>query len=260
MTAVAYFDCFSGASGDMILGALVDAGLPPDDLRAALASLPLSGYAIDAERVTRAGIAATRVRVRRDDTPQPRRTLSDILDILDGSALPADDRATAGRIFRALAEAEAKVHGATAEDVHFHEVGAVDAIVDVTGAVAGLRLLGVRQVYVAGLAAGRHGARRARPAAGSSAGDARFAGGRRGSSARRRRRAADGAGYPHRGGDLTTLGGSRRPAMALHAARAASRRRNCRAAKHPPRLAGRDGRAPGMRAMTLVDNVDDAFR
>ena len=154
MTRVAYVDCFSGASGDMIFGALLDAGLSLDSLRAALAGLPLAGYALDVERVTRAGIAATKLHVRLDDTPQPHRTLADILDILDHSGLPAEDRARAGRVFRALAEAEGQVHGIDALDVHFHGVGAVDAIVDVTGVVAGLRLLGVEEVYVSPLPLG----------------------------------------------------------------------------------------------------------
>jgi uncharacterized protein (TIGR00299 family) protein len=151
---IAYFDCFSGASGDMILGALVDTGLSLDDLRAALAALPLTGYRLEAERVTRAGMAATRVHVHRDDTPQPRRTLADVLDILAHSTLPDEDRRQAERIFRALAAAEGRVHGVDAGDIHFHEVGAVDAIVDVSGAVAGLRLLGIERVYVSPLPLG----------------------------------------------------------------------------------------------------------
>lgn len=154
MTRIAYFDCFSGASGDMILGALVDAGLSLADLRAVLATLPFSGYTLDAERVTRAGIAATKVHVRREPHPQPRRTLADILDILARSGLPAADRAAAARIFRTLAEAEGRVHGVEAGEIHFHEVGAVDAIVDITGAVVGLRLLAVEEVYVSALPLG----------------------------------------------------------------------------------------------------------
>jgi uncharacterized protein (TIGR00299 family) protein len=151
---IAYFDCFSGASGDMILGALVDAGLALEELRAALATLPLGGYTLEAERVTRAGMAATRVHVRRDDTPQPRRTLADILDILARSGLPEADRERAGQVFRLLAEAEGRVHGVRPEEIHFHEVGAVDAIVDVAGAVVGLRLLGAEQVYVSAMPLG----------------------------------------------------------------------------------------------------------
>lgn len=150
---VAYFDCVSGASGDMILGALVDAGVSPDALRAELASLPLDGWRLEVQRVLRAGLAATRVRVHADDAQPPRR-LADILDILDRSGLPDADRERAARVFRALAKAEAHVHGIAPDAVHFHEVGAVDAIIDVTGAVVALRLLGVEQVYVSPLPLG----------------------------------------------------------------------------------------------------------
>jgi hypothetical protein len=150
---VAYFDCVSGASGDMILGALVDAGVAPDALRAELTALPLSGWQIEVDRVLRAGLAGTRVRVHADNAQPPRR-LPDILDILDRSGLPTADRERAARVFRTLAEAEARVHGIAPEEVHFHEVGAVDAIIDVIGAVVALRLLGVDQVYVSPLPLG----------------------------------------------------------------------------------------------------------
>ncbi len=150
---VAYFDCVSGASGDMILGALVDAGVTPDALRAELAALPLSGWQLEVQRVQRAGLAATQVRVRHDG-PQPQRRLADLLALLDRSVLPDADRERAGRVFRTLAEAEARVHGIAPDEVHFHEVGAVDAIIDVTGVVVALRLLGVEQVYVSPLPLG----------------------------------------------------------------------------------------------------------
>ncbi|MER3418999.1 MAG: nickel pincer cofactor biosynthesis protein LarC [Chloroflexota bacterium] len=150
---VAYFDCATGASGDMILGALVDAGVAPDALRAALSSLPLRGWQLDVQRVQRTGLAATHVRVLHEDA-QPQRRLPDILDILSRSGLPDVDRERAARVFRALAEAEARVHGISPEAVHFHEVGAVDAIVDVTGTAVALRLLGIEQVYVSPLPLG----------------------------------------------------------------------------------------------------------
>lgn len=150
---VAYFDCVSGASGDMILGALVDAGVAPDALRAELAALPLSGWQIEVERVLRAGLAGTRVHVR-SSGPQPHRRLADILAIVERSGLPTADQERARRVFRALAEAEARVHGIAPEEVHFHEVGAVDAIIDVIGAVVALRLLGIEQVYVSPLPLG----------------------------------------------------------------------------------------------------------
>jgi uncharacterized protein (TIGR00299 family) protein len=154
MTRIAYLDCFSGISGDMLLGALIDAGLDAGDLRRTLAGLPLAGYEIAVEPVLRAGIAAKRVQVRLDDAKPPERRLPDILDIIQASRLPDSDKAQAAEVFMRLAEAEGRVHGIEPEAVHFHEVGAVDAIVDVAGAVAGLRLLGVDALYCSPLPAG----------------------------------------------------------------------------------------------------------
>jgi pyridinium-3,5-bisthiocarboxylic acid mononucleotide nickel chelatase len=158
---VAFLDCFSGISGDMLLGALVDAGVSIDDLRRELSSLPVGGYELAVERVLRAGVAATKVDVVLDGREQPHRRLGDVLAIIGGSRLPAEDKDAASRIFRRLARAEAEVHGVTPDEVHFHEVGAVDAIVDVTGAVAGLRLLGVEALYCSPLAVGGGSARSA---------------------------------------------------------------------------------------------------
>jgi uncharacterized protein (DUF111 family) len=146
MTKVAYLDCNSGASGDMILAALVDAGLPLAALRRELARLPFRGYRLYARRVRRGGLAATQVRVAVSGR-QPARTLADITGILDGSSLPVPDKEKGKAIFRRLVEAEAKAHGTQPAQTHLHEVGAVDAIVDVMGAVAGLRLLGVEEVF-----------------------------------------------------------------------------------------------------------------
>jgi len=153
MARVGYLDCFSGASGDMILGALVDAGLPLASLRAELAKLPLAGYRLSARKVQRAGLAATQVRVAVAKKQPPRR-LADILSVIDGSSLPPADREKGAAIFRRLAEAEAKVHGLPLAEAHLHEVGAVDAIVDVMGAVAGLRLLRVEELFASALALG----------------------------------------------------------------------------------------------------------
>jgi uncharacterized protein (TIGR00299 family) protein len=158
---IAYLDCFSGISGDMVLGALVDAGLSLDELRGELASLPVGGYHLEAERLQRAGIAATKVDVVLADQVQPHRRLDDVLAIINGSRLPDRDKDAASRIFRRLAEAEGQVHGVPASEVHFHEVGAIDAIVDITGAVAGLRLLGVEALYCSPLAVGSGSARSA---------------------------------------------------------------------------------------------------
>ncbi len=143
----AYFDCFSGAAGDMIVGALVDAGADTAALRERLAALPVSGYALSFEKVTKQGFAATRFIVDLDKSEtQPHRHLKTITAILDESGLPEGVTAKAKAIFTRLAEAEAKVHGTSVEKVHFHEVGAVDAIVDVTACVIALDLLGVDRV------------------------------------------------------------------------------------------------------------------
>jgi hypothetical protein len=154
MARVGYLDCFSGASGDMILGALVDAGLSLRSLRAELAKLPLTGYRLSARKVRRAGLAATQVRVTVAKKQPPRR-LADILSIIEGGSLPPGDKEKGSAVFRRLAEAEAKVHGLPAgRQAHLHEVGAVDAIVDVMGAVAGLRLLAVEELFASALPLG----------------------------------------------------------------------------------------------------------
>ena len=158
MAPALYFDCFSGISGDMTLGALVDAGLSLDELAEGLrAGLPsLGGYELRAERVAQHGIAGTRVMVALDEGErQPQRDWRAIRGLLVGSALPAPALARALAIFGALARAEARVHGVEVEAVHFHEVGAVDSIVDVAGAALGLHLLGIERVYCSPLRDGR---------------------------------------------------------------------------------------------------------
>lgn len=161
MAALAYFDCVSGVSGDMILGALVDAGLSLDQLAGELDGLGVSGYGLRSERVQRAGIAATRVHVELEAAEQPRRHLSDVLEIIVRSALPETDKQRGASVFRRLAEAEAAVHGTGVEEVHFHEVGALDAVVDVMGAIAGLRLLGIEACFASALPMGSGQARSA---------------------------------------------------------------------------------------------------
>jgi hypothetical protein len=142
VSRLVYFDCASGAAGDMLLGAVVDLGLPLEQLRAELARLPLAGYRLEAERVSRAGLAATRVQVSVDAPAAEARHLRDVLEILDRSTLSVPTKEKAASLFRRLAEAEAAVHGTTPERVHFHEVGAVDSIVDVVGGVVALASLG----------------------------------------------------------------------------------------------------------------------
>lgn len=154
MTRIAYFDCPSGASGDMILGALVDAGVSLDSLSAELQKLPLKGYRLTAREVKKGVFRATKVDVEIDVKPHAPRGLSEIFDLLERSGLAPRVKAAAQRIFTRLAEAEARVHGTAVARVHFHDVGAVDAVVDVTGAVAGLYLLGVGAVHVSALPLG----------------------------------------------------------------------------------------------------------
>jgi pyridinium-3,5-bisthiocarboxylic acid mononucleotide nickel chelatase len=152
---VVYFDCPSGASGDMILGALLDAGVPLDALRAELGKLAVSGFRLEAREVRRGAFRATKADVVLDQgIRHEHRQLRDILAILGASQLPPAVVAGAARIFTRLAQAEAQVHGTGVEEVHFHEVGAVDAIVDVTSAVIGLHLLRAEGVHVSALPVG----------------------------------------------------------------------------------------------------------
>jgi len=155
MARVVYFDCPSGASGDMVLGALVDAGVAIETLRVELEKLRLAGWTLSAREVRRGAFRATKVDVEIDrGTPQPHRNLGEIVAILSASGLGPAVVERATRIFTRLAEAEARVHGSTVSEVHFHDVGAVDAIVDVTGAVIALELLGARGVHVSALPLG----------------------------------------------------------------------------------------------------------
>src|SRR5450432_2030368 len=139
---LAYFDCFSGISGDMTLGALVDAGLSADTLRSDLRVLQVPGWELSTEKVWKNGMSATQVLVKTEDQ-QKHRSLSTILEILKTSQLAAPVRERASAIFQKLGEAEAHVHDAPIEKVHFHEVGAVDAIVDIVGACIGFDALGI---------------------------------------------------------------------------------------------------------------------
>lgn len=153
MGRLAYLDCFAGVSGDMILGALLDAGAPLAALREELSRLPLSGYRLEAAQVRRVGLAATQATVVVEG-PQPLRTPKEIAALIQGSSLPAADKERALAVFGRLAAAEAKVHGVAVDEVHLHEVGALDAMVDVVGAVVGLRLLGVEELYASPLPLG----------------------------------------------------------------------------------------------------------
>lgn len=139
-----YFDCFAGASGDMILGALVGAGVDARALLGQLSRLGVSGFEVEFEIVDRSGISATRAHVRTGEQHHHRH-LADIRKIISASDLSEAVKQRAGRIFTRLAEAEARVHNTPVERVHFHEVGALDAIVDVIGACVGFELLEVER-------------------------------------------------------------------------------------------------------------------
>ena len=152
---VAHFDCFSGAGGDMIVAALIAAGAPRQALCAGLSGLAIGGHTLSIERANKQGFAATRFKVDLEDpADQPHRHLADILGIITGSTLSDSVKDKASRVFRRLAEAEAAVHGSDIEKVHFHEVGAVDSILDIVGAVLALELLGVEQVTCSPVAIG----------------------------------------------------------------------------------------------------------
>jgi pyridinium-3,5-bisthiocarboxylic acid mononucleotide nickel chelatase len=141
---LAYFDCFSGISGDMTLGALVDAGVSLDQLREQLRGLDVRGWEISSEKVWKNGMSSTYVRVKTEDQTK-HRSLSAILEILGKSKLSPRVREQAAAIFRKLGEAEASVHDVPIEKIHFHEVGAVDAIVDIVGACIGFEVLDIQQ-------------------------------------------------------------------------------------------------------------------
>ncbi len=144
-----YLDCFSGISGDMTVGALIDAGADFAAVRDGLMSLGVPGFHVEAEKIVKRGIAATQFRVIVDaHTHQHHRHLHHVEDIIAKAALPEAARAGALKTFRRLAEAEAAVHGIAVEKVHFHEVGAIDSIADIIGANLALHLLGVEKVFV----------------------------------------------------------------------------------------------------------------
>jgi pyridinium-3,5-bisthiocarboxylic acid mononucleotide nickel chelatase len=143
---IGYLDCPCGLAGDMILGALLDAGCKLERLQEVIARLSLPGVTLAAQTVTRAGFAATQARVNIEQDRQHHRHLSDILAIIAGAGLAAGVAERARRVFEHLAQAEAEAHGIPIEKVHFHEVGAADAIVDIVGACAGLEILGVQRL------------------------------------------------------------------------------------------------------------------
>lgn len=149
---VLYFDCFAGISGDMTLGALIDCGIDVESFKSELGKLHLHGYSLDIKKSIKNGITGTDVNVILEehdhddghdhhDMHHHHRNLKDIEDIINNSELDDKIKETSIRIFRKLAEAEAKIHGKSIEDIHFHEVGAVDSIVDIVGAAICVHML-----------------------------------------------------------------------------------------------------------------------
>jgi len=156
---VLYFDCFAGAAGDMILGALLDAGLPFDELKRALGSLAVEGWDISVDRVVKTGVSATKFRVHEHihahhdqghshDHEHGHRSLDEIYTAIKRSALSEAGKAKAIKMFRRLGEAEAQIHGMPVERVHLHEVGAIDSIIDIVGAVFALEWFKADRIVV----------------------------------------------------------------------------------------------------------------
>ncbi len=164
-----YFDCFAGAAGDMLLGALIDLGLPFGSLEERLGGLGVGGYRLSHSRVVKRGVSASRFRVHAEEAPAEAarhaggkdhshphgRSLAEIERLLRGASLPHRARERALKAFRRLGEVEAGIHGVPVEAIHFHEVGAVDSIVDIAGYFVALDLLGVERVEASPLPAGR---------------------------------------------------------------------------------------------------------
>ncbi len=151
--SLAWFHCFSGIAGDMALASLVDAGADLDEIRALLDRLPVRGWSLDAEPVLRNGVAATQVHVTADEDGVVR-TYAHISGLIDEARLPQRVRDRAQSVFAAMARVEGRLHRRPPEQVHFHEVGGIDAIVDVVGTCAALEVLGVDQVFASPVATG----------------------------------------------------------------------------------------------------------
>jgi pyridinium-3,5-bisthiocarboxylic acid mononucleotide nickel chelatase len=153
---LAYFDCFSGASGDMLLGALLDAGAPEEAVRNSLDSLGLEGWRLELSRVTRGGLDAAKATVHAP-APSPERSYLDVRRMLAQAPLEPGIRDRGFAVFESLAHAEARVHGVHPEQVTFHEVGAVDAVVDIVGVCACIHHLGIERIVTSPLATGSSG-------------------------------------------------------------------------------------------------------
>ena len=151
---IAYLDCFSGISGDMMIGALIDAGFPIEELKRALQSLPIEGYTLDVTREERNYLFGTRFKVNVSRNPHPHRRFSDIKALIRTGNISPSVREKSISIFESIAVEEGKIHGCPAEEVHFHEVGAVDSVVDIVGSVLGMEYLGIATACASSLPLG----------------------------------------------------------------------------------------------------------
>jgi len=151
---VAYFDCFSGICGDMILGALLDLGLDSNILQKELKKLDISGYNIHVKKVESHSLAGSDIEIIVKEK-QHQRNLHDISKILDESTLDQDIKTRSKQIFLKLARAESKVHNTTVETIHFHEIGAVDSIIDIVGSVIGIKKLDISTIFCSPLPLGK---------------------------------------------------------------------------------------------------------
>ncbi len=145
---IAYFDCFSGASGDMILGSLIDAGLSGRRLREELNNLRIPTVRLRAKKVLKRGVSGTQVIVEAKNEKRSHRNLEEILKIVERSGVEAEVKEKSREVFNRIASAEAKIHRVAMEEVHFHELGGLDSIVDIVGAVWGIRQMGIEKLYV----------------------------------------------------------------------------------------------------------------
>ena len=154
MTTTAWFHCFAGIAGDMALGSLLDAGAPLDEVRAQLQRLPVGGWDLEARMVTRSGLGATHAVVTAADDGSVVRTYAHITGLIEEARLPDRVRERSLQVFAALAEAEAHVHRRPIHQVHFHEVGGIDALIDIVGTCAALETLGVDDVVCSPISVG----------------------------------------------------------------------------------------------------------
>ncbi|MBW2066000.1 MAG: nickel pincer cofactor biosynthesis protein LarC [Deltaproteobacteria bacterium] len=160
---LAYLDCFSGISGDMFLGALIDLGLPVEELEQALLSLPIRGYKVDVRKEHRNHVHGTRFVLQYEREAQEKRDFKTIRDMIMASTLAPEVKEKSVQVFEAIAREEGKIHDLPPERVHFHEVGAVDSIIDIVGCVFGIEYLGLTSIYCSSLPMGsgfiqtRHG-------------------------------------------------------------------------------------------------------